>query len=203
MATLTYAQLEGYWIAAGGNKAMAPLMAAIALAESSGNPDATNPNDNGGTQTSWGLWQISLGNHNSPSPSWNDPLTNAKLAVGKYNSQGLGAWGTYSSGAYKQYMQNGVNPTTENASPIAATQSTGGVTDASFSSDVGGAITSGILSGLKSVLGPVMNEFWWFAECGLGLVVMGIGIFMLVKDTSVVQGIKNVGITAGKAALLA
>ena len=194
MANLTYAQLEGYWIAAGGNKAMAPLMAAIALAESSGDPNNTNPTDNGGTQTSWGLWQISLGNHNAPSPSWNDPLTNAKLAVGKYNTQGLRAWGTYTSGKYLQYMQTGVNPTTENSSPVGGSTpitNTGGVTDASFSSDVGGAITDGILSGLKSVLGPVLNEFWWFAECGLGLVIMGIGAFMLIKNTGPVEAIKS------------
>jgi len=85
-------------------------MAAIALAESGGNPSATNPTDNGGTQTSWGLWQISLGNHNAPAPDWNNPYTNAKLAIGKLNGQGLGAWGTYNSGAYKQFM-TGAGPT--------------------------------------------------------------------------------------------
>jgi len=99
MATLTYAQLEQVWLqAAQGTKyntqAWAALMAAIAEAESSGRTDATNPTDNGGAQTSWGLWQISLGNHNAPSPQWADPVTNAKLAIGKLNSQGLGAWGT-------------------------------------------------------------------------------------------------------------
>jgi hypothetical protein len=107
---LTYSQLEGAWIQAGGPQAMAPVMAAIALAESGGDPAALNPNDNGGTQSSFGLWQISTGTHTPPSPNWADPLTNAKLAVGKYRSQGLGAWGTYTSGAYKRFMSNGVNP---------------------------------------------------------------------------------------------
>lgn len=107
---LTYSQLEGVWIQAGGQKSLAPLMAAIALAESSGRSDALNPNDNNGRQSSYGLWQISTGNHNPPSPNWADPVTNAKLAIGKLKSQGLSAWGTYTSGAYKRFMANGVPP---------------------------------------------------------------------------------------------
>lgn len=110
MAKLSYSQLEGLWIKAGGDKSLAPLMAAIALAESGGNPNADNTRDNGGKQSSYGLWQISTGTHSPPSPNWADPLTNAKLAVGKYKSQGLGAWGTYTSGAYKQHLANGVPP---------------------------------------------------------------------------------------------
>lgn len=115
--SLTYAQLEQVWLqAAQGTKydtqSWAALMAAIAEAESRGNPTAENQTDNGGTQTSWGLWQISLGNHNEPSPNWADPVTNAKLAIGKLNTQGLGAWGTYQSGAYKAFLQGNVPPGT-------------------------------------------------------------------------------------------
>ena len=98
---LSFAQLEGLWLQAGGNYKVAPIMAAIALAESGGRPTATNLTDNGGKQSSFGLWQISTGTHNPPNPNWSNPLTNAQLAVTKYNSQGLGAWGTYTSGAYK------------------------------------------------------------------------------------------------------
>lgn len=117
MTTYNYGQLESIWMqAASGTKyatkTWAALMAAIALAESAGNPDATNPTDNGGTQTSWGLWQISLGNHSEPAPNWNDPIENAKLAIGKLDSQGLTAWGTYNSGAYKQFLQGSVPPQT-------------------------------------------------------------------------------------------
>jgi hypothetical protein len=92
-------------------------MAAIALAESSGDPNATNPQDNGGTQTSWGLWQDSDGTHNPPSPDWANPVVNARLAVAKLNTQGLGAWGTYTSGAYKAYYSAATTP----ASTIPAT----------------------------------------------------------------------------------
>jgi hypothetical protein len=111
MATLSYSQLEGVWTQAGGDPSLAPLMAAIAEAESSGDPTATNPTDNNGTQTSWGLWQISNGDHSEPDPNWADPLTNARLALAKYRSpQGLGAWGTYTSGAYRNFLQGGVAP---------------------------------------------------------------------------------------------
>jgi Lysozyme like domain len=111
MADLSYAQLKAVWLSASkGTKyhtnAWASLMAAIAMAESGGNQDALNPNDNNGTQTSWGLWQISNGTHNSVSPNWNNPEVNAKLALGKLESQGLDAWGTYTSGAYKAFLSD-------------------------------------------------------------------------------------------------
>ena len=112
---LSYAQLKAVWLDAAkgtqyGTNAWASLMAAIAEAESGGNPDATNPTDNGGTQTSWGLWQISLGNHAAPSPNWNNPTVNAQLAIGKLEGQGLSAWGTYTSGAYRTYLNGATTP---------------------------------------------------------------------------------------------
>lgn len=110
MATLSYAQLEGLWIRNGGDPKLAPLMAAIAEAESSGRTDNVNPNDNGGTQSSFGLWQISTGTHTPPDPNWMDPDVNARLAIGKLKSQGLTAWGTYTSGAYKRFLSNSTTP---------------------------------------------------------------------------------------------
>lgn len=114
-STYSYAQLESIWHqAAAGTKYdtgwWAALMAAIAEAESSGNPNNVNATDNGGTQSSYGLWQISTGTHAAPSANWNDPVENAKLAIGKLNSQGLKAWGTYTSGAYKKFLSYGTTP---------------------------------------------------------------------------------------------
>lgn len=108
---LTYSQLEGVWIQGGGQASLAPLMAAIALAESGGQTDSLNPTDNGGRQSSYGLWQISTGTHAAPSANWGDPVENARLANGKLKSQGLAAWGTYTSGAYKPFLKNGVPAT--------------------------------------------------------------------------------------------
>lgn len=102
---LSFANLEQLAKNAGFSNTLAPVMAAIALAESSGNPSSTNPLDNGGKQTSWGLWQISYGTHQAPA-NWSDPQTNANLAYQKYLNQGLGAWGSYTSGRYRDFMSS-------------------------------------------------------------------------------------------------
>lgn len=92
------AALAALWRQAGGPANVANLMAAIALAESGGNPNAHNPS--GAT----GLWQI-LGN---PFPgNARDPLTNARMAVSKYQSQGLGAWEAYTRGMHKRFLSGG------------------------------------------------------------------------------------------------
>lgn len=103
---LTTSEIEQAWISGGGPKALAPIMAAIAMAESSGNPSSIQQGVPYGSQ-GWGLWQITPGD-SEPQVGSNqallNPVTNARAAVAKYNSQGLGAWTTYTSGAYKRYM---------------------------------------------------------------------------------------------------
>lgn len=111
MTTYSYAQLEQLWINAGGSRAVAPVAAAIALAESSGDSGALNPTDNNGTQTSVGLWQVSNGTHSYPS-AWTTPAGNAAEAVAKYQGAGNAwtPWGTYDSGAYRQYLNGSTTP---------------------------------------------------------------------------------------------
>jgi hypothetical protein len=109
---LSYAQIEGYWIAAGGDPTMAPIMAAISFAESSGIPNRLQEGEPY-KFTGWGLWQITSGDSESDigtNEQLFDPLTNAKAAVAKYDSQGLSAWATYTSGAFNQFYQKGVKP---------------------------------------------------------------------------------------------
>lgn len=96
------AKLEQLWRRAGGPPGEAHLMAAIALAESAGDPTNVGPPTSAGAAQ--GLWQI-LGLPFPGNPF--DPLTNARMAVAKYKSQGLGAWETYTSGAYKKFMSRG------------------------------------------------------------------------------------------------
>jgi hypothetical protein len=91
-------RLMNLWTRAGGSPDVSNLMAAIALAESGGNPRAHNPS--GAT----GLWQI-LGNP-FPGNAYN-PMTNAKMAVSKYRSQGLGAWEAYTKGMHTKYLSHG------------------------------------------------------------------------------------------------
>lgn len=92
--------------------------AAIAMAESGGDPNAYNPEpqdvpgkydrvsaDDG--LGSYGLWQIYAAAH----PEFNgqdltDPDTNAGAAFQTYtNSSGFRAWSTFKSGAYQKYLQ--------------------------------------------------------------------------------------------------
>jgi hypothetical protein len=125
MADYSFSQLESLWIGAGGPKLVAPIAAAIALAESSGNPQATNATDNGGTQTSWGLWQISNGTHNQPVANILNPQINAQQAVAKYTGAGnsFSPWGTYDTGIYKQYLPSGYVAPTSASVPASAGQS--------------------------------------------------------------------------------
>ena len=172
MADLSYSELEGLWIKAGGSRLVAPLMAAIAIAESGGNPTAENKTDNGGRQTSWGLWQISDGTHNQPVDGILDPLTNAQQAVAKYRTQGLGAWGTYTSGAYRKYYKGNVDPSQlpQGGAQLddAFTSLIGGFFQelgslAGLSAPPGGASNpvSG-LSDLLGYLGQILHGFEWF-----------------------------------------
>lgn len=104
--TLSFQQIQQAWSNAGGPTGLSPLMAAIAESESSGEnvmqqgqPYAT---------TGWGLWQITPGN-SEPQAGTDaqllDPNANAKAAVAKYNSQGLGAW--RGDRAYNIWQQHG------------------------------------------------------------------------------------------------
>lgn len=107
--TLGYAQVEGYWVAAGGPGTLAGVAAAIAAAESGLEPGAIQ-SAAPYAHTGWGLWQITPGN-SAPSVYGSDyqlldPWNNAEAAVWKYDEQGLSAWSTYSDGGYKSYLQN-------------------------------------------------------------------------------------------------
>jgi hypothetical protein len=106
---LSQKQIEVYARSAG--MANPQIMAAIAMAESGGNPGAHNvvPPDN-----SYGLWQINMIGAMGPArrreygitsnEALFNPAINAKAATKIQKSQGLKAWTTYTSGAYKKYM---------------------------------------------------------------------------------------------------
>jgi len=158
-----FGQLENIWIEAGGSSQIAPIMAAIALAESSGNPLALNPDDNGGTQSSYGLWQISNGTHVAPSANWSDPIVNAKLAIAKLAEHGLSPWGTYDRGTYLQYLPSqydsyaaaiSKNPKDQTGLGANATQSGG-----SFNTPISGLGISGtVLAYIDRALNPDLQS---------------------------------------------
>ena len=176
----SYAQLEGLWINAGGDKTLAPLAAAIAMAESGGCSAAVNPTDNDGTQTSWGLWQISDGTHNQPVSGILTPSTNAAQAVAKYKGAGgFSPWGTYTSGAYKQFYSGSTTP--DQNVPGGSSSSAAG-SDSSATCLIGG--------GEGGLFGVGAANFCLFSKSearavvgglvlGGGFVVMGLGLALI------------------------
>jgi len=111
MANLSEAQLISLAQMAGFTGENDNIAAAVALAESGGNPKAHNstpPDD------SYGLWQINmLGSmgparrkkyHLKSNTDLYDPATNARVAYGIYKDSGWKAWTTYTSGKYKDKM---------------------------------------------------------------------------------------------------
>mgnify|MGYP001288412139 FL=1 len=103
---------------AGFSPSLSPTMAAIGLAESSGNPMAHNDNletaDN-----SYGLMQINmidfpyylLGTSRrkefgiDTNEALFDPLVNMQAAKRIYDTSGLTAWSVYRHGTYKKYLR--------------------------------------------------------------------------------------------------
>lgn len=114
------AQLMQLWVAAGGPPFVANIAAAIALAESGGDPGA------GASHPYHGLWQV------GPGGSF-DPMTNAREAVAKYKAaHGFTPWTTYTGadtpGHEKTYLRflgagaavPGAGAFTTTATPITA-----------------------------------------------------------------------------------
>lgn len=103
---LTASQIATYAANAGFTGQDLITAVAIALAESSGNPNAYNPETAANTpsgQGSYGLWQIYLNMHPEfAGQNLYDPQTNANAAFQVYIEAGgtFTPWSTYSGGAY-------------------------------------------------------------------------------------------------------
>ena len=132
--TLGASQLLQYARQAGFNPEEAKTMAAIALAESGGNPRAYNPNASTG-DLSYGLTQINMLGGMGPARrkqfglSTNeqlfDPLTNLRAAKKvKEEAGGFSPWSVYKSGAYKSHLDavNKANQSGPQATAPSATQ---------------------------------------------------------------------------------
>ena len=97
----SYRELVELWIRAGGDPKVAHIAAAVALAESAGDPNAKNIGNSDGS-IDRGLWQI---NSVHGSLSTTNVMANARAAV-RISSGGSNfqPWVAYNSGAYRQYV---------------------------------------------------------------------------------------------------
>lgn len=178
---LSYAQLKGLWIKAGGNPNDADVMAAIAMAESGGRPEAHNPNP---PDDSYGLWQINMLGAMGPERraafglSSNrdlfDPLTNAKAAVAvSAGGKNKVPWSTFTNGAYEKFLTGGVTPDLNAGgavdSPIVA---------ASFEDEIGG-----LLRPVWQMFGNAGNKVYFGFLIAAGFLIMAIGAVMLIRET--------------------
>jgi hypothetical protein len=148
----SYVQLMDLWVKAGGSKLSAPIAAAVAMAESGGNPNATNTNKNGSIDR--GLWQINSIHGNK---STTNPLENAKSAVSiSKNGVSWSPWVAYTSGSYKRFMQVDVSSRSSVAGPQAVGQG-------SVGSESGGIKVSEQLGdfGTFDVLKAIGNKQTW------------------------------------------
>ena len=148
------------------------IAAAIAMAESGGNPRIYNPETAAGTpqgKGSYGLWQIYLKAH-PEFAGWNlyDPQTNANAAYRVYQQQGWNAWSTFKSGAYRKYL-TGVPglPVPALSQPLTIDATTGQVVpDTTAPADV-----------IASVVSPIP-----LSPNAIGLTILGIGAYFLATE---------------------
>ena len=113
MGRLNFGQMEALMREGGFSPEISPIMAAIGLAESGGNPYAHNPNASTG-DNSYGLLQVNMLGRMGPerrrefgitsNQALFDPLTNVRAAKKIYDSQGLNAWSVFRSGKYKEHL---------------------------------------------------------------------------------------------------
>jgi hypothetical protein len=118
--TLGYAQIEGYWVDAGGPSGSdARIAAAITFCESSFEPGIIQAGQPYST-TGWGLWQITPGNSVSQYGTdfrILDPWNNAEAAVNKFDGAGgFTPWTTFIDGCYAGHLQS-TSPDTELSDP--------------------------------------------------------------------------------------
>jgi hypothetical protein len=210
MASGSYSksQLEALWVQAGGNKAVAKIAAAIALAESGGSPTARNPE---GPEHAEGLWQIKgqvVGGNIL------DPQVNAANAVAKYRAAGgFSPWTTYTSGAYKSHLGGSsllgtigkvLNPT--NLEPFKGTELESGVLGK------GGILGGGGITGVEGFIKAITEPQTWLrvAEGVGGTVLFMVGLKTLTRGSGggavseggrQIQSVRGIGAKVGRVAV--
>lgn len=165
---MNQSQLYSYAKGAGLSDDRAKVAAAIAMAESGGNPSAmVNDSDD----LSYGLWQINMKGTMGPSRralyglSKNedllDPSTNARvMSEISHQGQSFAAWTTYTGGKYKQFLGATVTPV---SLPNPASVATG--LGAFLQGAIPGVNTSlDVLDTVTKVGGAVTNTARWVSN---------------------------------------
>lgn len=203
MANYTVPQLISLWIQAGGSALYAPVAAAIAMAESGGNPNAVNSSNSNGS-TDRGLWQI---NSIHGSQSTLDPVANARAAVAI--SKGGTDWRpwcvAWSNGKCGGTFLGAGSPVLkympQDQASLTGTVPTGGTGNATYSpiaTDSPASVVAGVLGKLFGAGGNILDPAnlggsirkWlqYVLYIGAGFIMMLIGAVLLVLSTRTVKG---------------
>lgn len=181
-------------------------MAAIAMAESSGNNVIQQGQPY--SSTGWGLWQITPGNSVASvgtDQALLNPVNNAKAAFIKWKGQGLGAWTTYTSGAYRQFLPAGSPPPPANdgSSGGGGTGSAPPAANAGILGDITGV--TALTNSLEHIFDVTANNLLYAGLVLLGGAAMAVGIVIMVKEspagTSIVNTVKGAAGTVAKVAV--
>lgn len=184
-------QLAELALAAGFNE-QSVVAAAVATAESSGNPTAVRQDSNGTHDV--GLWQVNSV-HGYSDSDMEVPSKNVAAAYEVYKSSGWGAWTTYSSGAYKKYLlspqqisklvQQGTLNESQAIELATAASNTEPSSVQSAATTVANA-AGGIAGTFGGLVGNLTSGSFWIMVLKIlaGVVLIGVGLYMLVKGSN-------------------
>lgn len=176
---MDYAALVGLAKQAGFPEGEAQTAAAVALAESSGNPTASHRNSNGSTD--FGLWQInSVHSQLLAGKVWQEPSVNARMAYEVWKGSGWNAWTTYKTGAFRRYA-NGANSPSGGAAPGATTGDPFSGLTASLDG-IGNSFSQ--ISAFANTINKIaMPQLWVRVMAGVfGAGLVGFGVVMLTRE---------------------
>jgi hypothetical protein len=162
-----------------------PVIVAIALAESGGNPkahNATPPDD------SYGLLQINMLGALGPArrkqyglstnTALYDPATNFRVGYGIYKGSGFKAWTTYTRGTYKKYLDRD-SSLVGNLNPATALDNAKAGLDAN-------GIELNPVAGIKSSIDAFGSTLFKassnMAGIGVGIAFVVIGVVLLNRN---------------------
>lgn len=191
--SFTFEQAAAAAKAAGFSDDDSITAAAIAMAESGGNEAAVSkPNSNGTVDK--GAWQIN--SSHTAILATGDPLSladNAQMAHAVFAGQGWKAWTTYNTGAYKKFLPDA------KSRPSILQWLTNPVGSA------GATVAQGVqdASGLGGLAGAVTKAASDMATVVIAVVLVGLGFFILVRNTAPAKAVTSTAVTAAKVAALA
>lgn len=213
MAALTLAQLEAFDLKAGWPAALVPTAAAVEQAESGGNPGAVGPQSNG-DRGSWGLFQVQTGQHPALVGKYgqqllSDPLAESQAGLAVYRSQGWDAWSTYSGGEYQKFLSAaqaaaGAKGSGANSSGSGkggrCNVSTGTWTDVPCSGIDPACGVDNWAQGVLCKLSYALHQLSMAAQIVGGMILIGAGLWLLIKDTGLGREIKSAARTGAELA---